>query len=265
MIHQIFLKSLLQRSLINFKALQMYEKKIRLFYSITTLLFLFSLSAQVSAKECVILLHGLARTEKSLAKIESFLSDEGYHTVNLGYPSTKHKIEKLAEKAVQNALSHCQIHEKVHFVTHSLGGILLREYLSRHEIKNLGRVVMLGPPNKGSQVVDKLKNVPGFELINGPAGMQLGTGKLSIPNKLGPADFELGIVAGTKSINLILSSLLPDMDDGKVSVENTKLEGMSDHITLPVTHPLMMNDKEVMNQVIYFLKNGKFKKKHIVN
>ena len=117
---------------------------------------------------------------------------------------------------------------------------------------------MLGPPNKGSQVVDKMHSFPGFKLFNGPAGMQLGTGELSIPNTLGPANFDVGIIAGTQSINLILSLMLPNPDDGKVSVENTKLEGMLDHITLSTTHTLMMRNSVVIEQVIHFLRYGAF-------
>jgi len=97
-------------------------------------------------------------------------------------------------------------------------------------------------------------------LINGPAGMQLGTGKMSIPNMLGSACFEVGIIAGTRSINLFLSTMLPSPDDGKVSVANTKLEGMADHISLPVTHPFMMNNQKVIDQVVYFFKNGIFRR-----
>ena len=117
---------------------------------------------------------------------------------------------------------------------------------------------MLGPPNKGSEVVDAMAEIPGFELINGPAGLQLGTEKTSIPNSLGAEDFEVGIIAGTKSINLILSTMLPNPDDGKVSVESTKLEGMTDHITVPVSHPFLMKDEEVIRQTIHFLKYGQF-------
>ena len=117
---------------------------------------------------------------------------------------------------------------------------------------------MLGPPNKGSEVVDTLKNVPGFALANGPAGLQLGTGEQSIPGKLGPATFEVGIIAGTQSINLILSSMIPAQDDGKVSVESTHLENETDFIALPVTHPFMMKNPDVITQVVHFLKHGKF-------
>ncbi len=119
---------------------------------------------------------------------------------------------------------------------------------------------MLGPPNKGSEVVDKMGNVPGFDFINGKAGMQLVTDSSSVPNTLGEAEFDVGIIAGTRSVNLILSYLIPGQDDGKVSVESTKLKGMSDHTVMPVTHTFMMNNKKVIAQTLHYLKNGKFKK-----
>ena len=206
------------------------------------------------------LLHGLARTDRCFSKMESALVDACYDVVNFGYPSRSNDIESLAAEVIPDALSQIEVGNTVHFVTHSMGGILIRQYLGEKRIENLRRVVMLGPPNKGSQVVDKLQNVPGFELVNGPAGMQLGTGELSIPSTLGAADFEVGIVAGTRSINLILSTMLPSPDDGKVSVENTKLEGMVDHIELPVAHPFLMTNKRVIEQVIHFLETGKFEK-----
>lgn len=219
------------------------------------------LSAQVDAKECVILLHGLARSDGSMRKLAQALNDTGYLVVNVKYPSTEHDVKTLAKRAIARAVAECPKHSKINFVTHSMGGILVRQYLEGNSIKNMGRVVMLGPPNKGSQVVDNLSKMPGFKLINGPAGMELGTSKESVPNSLGSANFELGIIAGTRSINPILSLMLPNLDDGKVSVENTKLKGMVDHIELPVTHTFMMNNRKVIFQVIYFLAKGVFDKK----
>lgn len=210
------------------------------------------------ASDCVILLHGLARSEYSFSKMEEILTDSGYVVINNSYPSTKYTIEELAQDFIPTSMSECQEDSIIHFVTHSMGGILLREYLSKHTIDKLGRTVMLGPPNKGSEVTDRLKTVIGYELINGPAGMQLGTDSLGITYKLGEANFEVGIIAGTKTFNPILSTMLPNPDDGKVSVENTKLEGMTDHLELPVTHTFMMKNKDVIDQVIYFLKNGAF-------
>jgi len=196
-----------------------------------------------------------------MTRLEHALSSVGHRTVNLGYPSRDYKIEVLAEKAIIPALEECQNAEEVSFVTHSLGGILVRQYLSIHQVPNLKYVVMLGPPNGGSEVVDKLDRMPEFHFINGDAGLQLGTGALSIPKTLGRPQFNVGIIAGNKSINWILSSLIPGSDDGKVSIESTKLEGMNDHIELSVTHPFMMKNKKVISQVIYYLENGVFETK----
>lgn len=215
-------------------------------------------SSQTRAEECVVLLHGLARTDDSMEEMEEGLLDAGFRVINHDYPSREYSIEQLSSAVIRDATSGCPAGEKVHFVAHSLGGILIRYFLEHHELSDLGRVVMLGPPNKGSEVVDAFAEVPVFEMFNGPAAMQLGTEQTSIPNRLGAADFEVGIIAGTKSINFILSQLLPNPDDGKVSVESTKLKGMTDHITVPVSHPFLMKDEEVIRQTIHFLRHGQF-------
>jgi hypothetical protein len=212
------------------------------------------------AAENVILLHGLARTDRSMNKLEQALVDAGYCVENVSYESTRYDIETLAVMAIEPALEACPEGQKIHFVTHSLGGILVRQYLQNHQIEHLGRVVMLGPPNKGSEVVDKLGDFPGFHFINGDAGLELGTGAASVPNRLGRAEFDLGVIAGTKSINLFLSSMIPGTDDGKVSVESTRLEGMRDHLEMEVTHPFMMRNRDVIEQVIHYLREGKFRR-----
>jgi pimeloyl-ACP methyl ester carboxylesterase len=208
-------------------------------------------------KEYVILLHGLARSAHSMDKMAQRLTEQGYSVLNISYPSRSYSIEQLAEQTISDAIAQCN-NMPVSFVTHSMGGILVRQFLSNHRIKNLNKVVMLGPPNKGTEIVDKLGNLPGFHLVNGAAGMQLGTGALSVPNQLGKANFNVGIIAGTQSINLLLSTLIPDADDGKVSVESTKVDGMNDHIEMPTSHVFMMRNDAVIAQVISYLKQGKF-------
>jgi len=217
-------------------------------------------SFNAAAGECVVLLHGLARTSESMSELEEALSERKYVVVNIDYPSREKKVEELAEIAVREGVDKCKRKSAapVNIVTHSLGGILVRQYLEEHELPELKRVVMLGPPNGGSEVVDKLRDVSIFNIINGPAGSQLGTASEDIPARLGPVDFELGVIAGTKSINPVLSTFLPDPDDGKVSVENAKIEGMCGFIALPVSHTFMMKNDEVIRQVMYFLDKGIF-------
>ena len=209
-------------------------------------------------KECVVFLHGLMRSPSSMEKVATAFAERGFAIANVGYPSRQHPIEELAPLAVEKGLAQCPTDSMVHFVTHSLGGILVRHYLEVQELPRLGRVVMLAPPNNGSEVVDKLRDVPGFKTLSGPAGFQLGTDQDSVPMKLGPVDYEVGIIAGTETFSPILSLYLPNPDDGRVPVESTKVEGMSDFVILPHAHPFIMRAPGAIAQALAFIQTGKF-------
>jgi len=208
----------------------------------------------------VILLHGLTRSSRSMKRIEESLSDYGYRVINVDYPSTEHPIEYLADNVLSDVIVRCNTSSgsKINFVTHSLGGIIVRYYLKHHNLTNLGRVVMLSPPNKGSELVDNLKDSYFFKKQHGPAGQQLGTDEKSVPHNLGPVSFDLGVITGNISFNLISSAILPGPDDGVVSVESAKVEGMSDFIVMPDSHTFIMKNKNVIKQIIHFLENGEF-------
>lgn len=208
----------------------------------------------------VALLHGLARTPDSMAKMNRALEPAGYHVCNVSYPSREHSIEVLTKEFVLPAVRACLTHptDEIHFVTHSLGGIVVRQLAKEAPDLRIGRVVMLSPPNHGSQVVDKLGGLGLFRWINGPAGLELGTGQESVPQSLGAPSFQVGIITGNRTINLILSALIPGPDDGKVSIESAKLEGMAGFCVVPASHPFIMKNRLAIEQTLVFLAKGAF-------
>jgi len=182
----------------------------------------------------------------------------GYRVVNPKLSSTQ-PLESIVEQ-LAGVVRACQAKgaETVHFVTHSLGGLVVRAYLAERPEPFEGRVVMLSPPNQGSEIVDAFQRSPLLTSILGPVGAQLGTSPGNIPSSLGPADFEVGIIAGDKSINPIGSWLIPGPSDGAVSVERTRLEGAAAFKVVPATHTFLMNRADVAADVIRFLSEGTF-------
>jgi pimeloyl-ACP methyl ester carboxylesterase len=177
------------------------------------------------------------------------------------YPSRRADIATLAEGALGPIFDDAALGGRVHLVTHSLGGILVRRYLKDHGAPTaLGRVVMLAPPNAGSEIVDTLAGWRVYAWINGPAGLDLGTAACHAPAMLGeaPAGVQIGVIAGDRSWNPLFSALIPGADDGKVAVARTHLEGESDHVTLPYSHTWLMNRRETRRQVAAFLRDGRF-------
>mgnify|MGYP001812482635 FL=1 len=211
--------------------------------------------------ECVVLLHGLNRSSLSMEIMDYELTERGFVVANIDYPSTDFTIEELAPMAVESGLKQCASNGSaptVHFVTHSMGGIIVRQYFANNELDSLGRVVMLAPPNQGSNAVDVLQNVPGFEWLNGPAGFQLGKGEESVPLSLPAPDFEFAVIAGNRTIDPVTSAVLENPDDGKVSVSDTKLDGMSDFRVVGASHTFIMQKGDVIQLVDNFLRYGSF-------
>jgi len=213
-------------------------------------------------QECVIVLHGLGRTAWSMSLIKDALDRNNYLVWNEGYPSTSENIEVLSDTTIREGLDFCRAHNTsaTHFVTHSLGGILVRQYLQHNSIENLGRIVMLSPPNQGSEIADLLNDYTLYHLVLGPAAAQLGTGKDSLIKQLKPVRGEIGIITGDSSSDPWFSPMIPGEDDGKVSVESAKLDEMSDFITVHNGHTFIMRDDRVISQTLYFLKQGHFNK-----
>lgn len=239
--------------------------------TVLTVLVLGSLEACVSiprtafakagdSSDCVVLLHGLNRSWRAMQPMAEALREAGFATANVDYPSQAGSVQVLAPLAVDTGLQECRRAgaERIHFVTHSIGGILLRYSHEQNPIPDLGRVVMLAPPNQGSEVIDVTRNWPTTGIFAGEAGMQLGTDENSIPAQLGPVDFELGVIAGTRTMNPVMSAMLPNPDDGKVSVANTKVDGMDDFLVVRNTHHYITNSDVVIRNTASFLKTGAF-------
>ncbi len=212
--------------------------------------------------DCVVVLHGLRRSAWAMSRIEDTLTEAGYLVYNQDYPSTSAPVEALAHEEISRALGWCraQTVEQVHFVTHSMGGILVRSYLQDETIPELGRVVMLAPPNHGSEVVDRMQDWWLFQKLTGPAGQQLGTGPEGIAASLKPVSAEIGVIAGSRTVDPWLSWMIPGNDDGKVSLPSTRLKEMRDHLVVPASHVFIMRKRAVIEQVLTFLKHGYFGK-----
>jgi triacylglycerol lipase len=206
-----------------------------------------------------VLLHGLIRSSMSMSRIANRLQSEGYTVYNMNYPAREIPINEIVDE-LHERLKICCLSgtKKLHFVTHSMGGIVVRSYIAKYHPENIGRVVMMGPPNHGSELADLLKDNVLVGYIFGPAVQELGTTPDSTPNKLGPVDFELGIITGNSSWNPIGSWVIPGPDDGTVSVNGAQLKSMKDFLVMPYTHTFIMLHADVINEIVYFLQHGEF-------
>jgi pimeloyl-ACP methyl ester carboxylesterase len=213
-------------------------------------------------RDGVILLHGISRTSRSLRKMEMVIQAAGLATLNIGYASRRSTLQALAEDIHPVIQRFADTTEgSIHFVGHSMGGLLARVYLGRYRPKRLGRVVMLGTPNGGSEIADRLKDFLPYRAWFGPAGQQLGTVRdATLGVILPPVDYPVGVIAGNRSVYPVSSVFLPKPHDGRVSVENTKLEGMADHIVIDASHPWLPRNGVAIEQTIAFLKGGRFSK-----
>lgn len=215
------------------------------------------------AKECVAMIHGLGRSPKSFFFTKLYLMRAGYRVVSPWYPSTKKDIESLASEVEKQINVECSDMEKIHIVTHSLWGIITRYMFEEKDIEKIGNIVMLAPPNKWSDIVDTFKNYAWFEWINGPTGITLGTAPTDLPQKL-PSTIQdpvsVGIIAGSISFNPLYSYLIPGEDDGKVSIESSKLDDAIAHIVIPSSHTFIMNHPLALVQIHHFLQFWAFDK-----
>lgn len=208
----------------------------------------------------IILLHGMYRSAVAMQSIERFFRTQGYQVTSISYPSTKHDIETLVTDYLHPAVQKAQKigTQKIHFITHSMGGILVRYYLNNYSLDDLGKVVMIAPPNHGTELAELFADSTWIDTNTGPAKLQLSAKQDSWVNQLGPVNFAVGIIAGNYNSNLLTAWLLPGEDDGVVSVESTKVKNMKDFMIVPEKHFRLRNNPTVIQQAAYFLKHASF-------
>jgi alpha-beta hydrolase superfamily lysophospholipase len=206
----------------------------------------------------VLLLHGMARSARSMAPLATDLRAVGYRIHNVSYPTRPHDIDELVRRYVTPVIAACPHDAPIHVVTHSLGGILIRAYLQDRALPAGSRIVMLAPPNRGSEVADHVRHWPPYRWWMGRVGQQLGTGPDAIVHRFRPIEAEVGVIAARRSLQPWFSWLLPGENDGAVSVASTRLDEMRDFIVVDSSHTLLMFSREVRRQVLRFLADGCF-------
>lgn len=232
-------------------------KKTKIILSVIIYFFFINISL-ASNNDCVILLHGLARTNYSMSKLALTLTHHQYTVVNDNYPSTKKTIEELTADYLPPMINKClNTHPNhIHFVTHSLGGIILEEYLRHHTLPKLEYIVMLAPPNHGSPLADRWYNNRIIKQILGPVLADLTTQRNT--SRRPPGHYKIGVIAGSVSLNPIARGFFHEPNDGSVAVSSTKMQKMDDFIVLPVSHTFIMRNDKVIEKILHFLIYGRF-------
>ncbi|MFN0052174.1 MAG: esterase/lipase family protein [Planctomycetales bacterium] len=210
--------------------------------------------------EAVILIHGLVRSSKSMGKLQQRLDleEEGMQTFSFGYPSTQIDIPRAAEY-LHSAIESLEGIERIHFVVHSMGGLVVRAYLAEHSDPRIGRLVMIATPNQGADLADRFQKVGWFRALAGPAGQQLTRGADGFIAGLPTPAIEFGVIAGGRGNNRGYNPLIPGDDDGTVSVECTRLEGARDFVVLDHLHTFLITAPQTREYTVRFLKEGRFR------
>jgi triacylglycerol lipase len=208
----------------------------------------------------LVVVHGLGCTARSMAPVARAAQRRGYRVLNLGYASRTARVADLAEHVAHAIGEFAPEVPALDFVTHSLGGILIRAAVSAGilPLERVRRVVMLAPPNRGSEAADFVTRFPLIAHPIGPALAELGVGDASFPLRLPPVSFECGVIAGTRSVNPILSRSIPGADDGKVALSRASVGGVRDFLAVPHSHPFIMRPRMVHEQIFHFLEHGTF-------
>ncbi len=197
----------------------------------------------VPEHELVVVLHGMGRTSMAMYAVQWELEQAGYKVLNWGYSSTCCTIEELGEELAQELAEYDKFEPKrIHFVGHSLGNIIARWVVTNDPPEQTGKMVMLAPPNQGSTSADR--HAPWTGWLLEPIEELMTEEESTVQNLESIEDRPVGVIAGEH--------------DGKVSVEESKLDEQDDHQVVPAHHTFIMNRSDVREKIVSFLEDGEF-------
>ncbi len=214
----------------------------------------------LASEHLVLLLHGFFRSKDSFGPMTRALNRAGYAAHGVNYPSTRQGLDDHARQ-VEQLLDRAEGYKTVSFVTHSMGGIVARVLLSRaaawRERIEVNRLVMIGTPNRGAQIVSHLAQLPAFEEVGGPALAALSPRRASeIPSPKA----KFGVIAGARGDGKGYNPLLDGDDDMTVSVASTRLPGAEDMLIVNAVHTFIMVNPSVIQATLRYLQTGAFRK-----
>ena len=207
------------------------------------------------AGEKVVLLHGLWRSRHAMEPLARRLDAEGYCTLNLPYASSRQPLERITRE-IREQVRQFATDQPVHFVTHSLGGIIARILIAESPPWKQGRLVMMAPPNNGSEIIDWISRKPVLRTLIGPAGRSLTTD--GVPSQLPelPEDLEAIAIMGNRVTIPFFGRLLGAENDGIVSAERGKLHGLRGFSVVGADHTFIQIHPDAVRQTLAFLKSG---------
>ncbi len=213
---------------------------------------------QSTEDHLILLIHGIGRSTGTFTNMKAAMLQQGHAAVSVSYPSTRRSIEAHAAQ-IARLISNLENTKRISFVTHSMGGLVVRKLLARNDDWKtkitVDSIVQIAPPNQGSAIARWLKDNPLYKTVSGPAGQELTPEATA---RLPPLKHVFSIIAGGRNTEKGYNPLLPGDDDGTVSVKETYLAGASDFLIIPAIHARLSNDPRTIKATLNFLRLGRF-------
>jgi triacylglycerol lipase len=210
-----------------------------------------------SGDELVICLHGLWRSKWAMEPLAKQCVNSGFSCINLPYPSFRNTLEQMVERLDLLIQKEAENFSKIHLLTHSLGGVIVRRYLDTCSHEKCSKVLMVAPPLQGSMIVDWLGKSP-LRRVLGPAGEFLSTAQMAGECQTISQDVESAVIMGDRVKIPILHHIIEGASDGIIRVQAGKIEGLNHFKVVHADHTFITSDPEVLAAADRFLRTGGF-------